>query len=303
VELIAFTRAVHMAATVLVAGTFAFEIFVVPHGARHVDSTAAIPLQVARSLRSMRVAGVLLALISWAAWLAITAIDMSGLPAMEALRVDVLQTVLADTTFGHVWIVRLVLLTLLAALLDFTLTGACVAGAALAGLAWTGHAVAADWRHLAVDALHLLGAGLWLGTLLPLAWVLGRARHASEGPWKDFAVACIRRYSVSGVVAVSVLALTGLMNAFWLVREPGNMTATSYGQLLSVKLVLVALMIALAVVNRLVIVPELGAGRPGDDGQPIQHLARNARAELVLGVLIVAIVGALGIMAPPGSVN
>ena len=48
-------------------------------------------------------------------------------------------------------------------------------------LAWAGHAVGTERSvrpfHLTADALHLLGAGLWLGALVPLLLVLGRILH------------------------------------------------------------------------------------------------------------------------------
>jgi len=50
----------------------------------------------------------------------------------------------------------------------------------LLSLGWVGHAVegqgATKLVHEINQMLHLLAAGLWLGGLLPLAWLLGLAR-------------------------------------------------------------------------------------------------------------------------------
>ena len=52
----------------------------------------------------------------------------------------------------------------------------------LASLAWAGHGGATPGRpgdlHLAADMLHLLAAGAWLGTLIPLALLLAETRRS-----------------------------------------------------------------------------------------------------------------------------
>ncbi len=103
---------------------------------------------------------------------------------------------LSHSQFGTVWLVRHALLLLLAALLllrenetsradrlALRVETVLLAGAGLAALAWAGHAAAVEGVGLPaalVDALHLLLAGAWLGTLPPLA-VLLRAAARPEG--------------------------------------------------------------------------------------------------------------------------
>ena len=54
----------------------------------------------------------------------------------------------------------------------------------LASLAWAGHGAAtpgaAGDLHLAADVLHLLAAGLWLGTLPPLVLLLAEVRRIRD---------------------------------------------------------------------------------------------------------------------------
>src|SRR5262245_64425799 len=109
---------------------------------------------------------------------------MSGLPPASALNLATVGTVLSETLFGRVWVLRFVIAAALAATLlsrrrALDSVGALLAGALLASLAWAGHAAGERGTdrlvHLSADAVHLLAAGAWLGALLPLAHVLAKA--------------------------------------------------------------------------------------------------------------------------------
>jgi putative copper resistance protein D len=69
---------------------------------------------------------------------------------------------------------------------------------------------------------------------------------------------------------------------------------SDYGALLLAKIALVASMLGFAAMNRWVLTPRLGAGDPS----AAIALRHNAIAEIVLGALVVALVGLLGITAP-----
>jgi len=90
-------------------------------------------------------------------------------------------------------------------------------------LAWAGHAVGTATSvqplHLAADAFHLLGAGPWLGALVPLPLVLARARITPAHRSHVLASEATRRFSRLGIFAVATLALTGLINAWLLVGD------------------------------------------------------------------------------------
>jgi copper transport protein len=93
-----------------------------------------------------------------------------------------------------------------------------------------------------VDVLHLLAVATWLGGLTALLIALYRA------PFIDSQA--VRRFSRTAFVSVCVLAATGLYQSW---RQVGSWSAlghTSYGQLLLVKVGLVAVIIALAFFSR-----------------------------------------------------
>jgi putative copper resistance protein D len=306
--LITLLRAFHIAATCVIGGTIAFDLLVLGRGPNALTGAAAE--QVRRWLGRLLAAAIVVALLSWCGWLAEVAIGMSGLPAAQALAVPVLRTVVTRTSFGQVWAIRLLLLLLLAAGLPalspqrrFGVRDAAmaVAGAGLvATLAACGHALASARAHLWVDAGHLIGAALWLGMLPPLLAALPRVTAGAAPGCLELAATALRRFSPPAMLAVAVLAVTGVANACWLVGSVSDLVTSGYGRLLLAKLALFAVMLLLALANRLRLMPWLDrAAASGDRLAAIRRLRRNVVAELLLGAAVLAFVGVLGVTAPP----
>jgi putative copper resistance protein D len=280
-ELTAALRFFHFSAAIALAGEFAFLLLVARPDALLARSRRAATLALAVLLAS----GVL--------WYFVQVAVMSGGEAFDATALS--------TLFGRVAIARLLLaLALGAALLAlrrsprktplFILCGA-LAAALLATLAATGHGAAEQGRertmHLAADALHLLAAGAWLGALPWLAFVLRKGADAA------LAARAVRRFSVLGIASVATLIVTGTANAWYTVGDFPSLFGTAYGELLCVKLVLFAAMLALAAANRLRWTPQLGALPVA-----LSRLRRNATAEIALGLAVLALVAALGVTVP-----
>src|SRR5207244_4425680 len=102
-----------------------------------------------------------------------------------------------------------------------------------------------------------------------------------------------RRFSTLGVLAVVTLVVTGLINAWFLVGSFPALIETSYGRLVSTKMVLFAIIVSIAAFNRLKLMPGLTAGGNRDDMSQaaLERLWRNVIAEVCLGAIILAIVG------------
>jgi len=179
-------------------------------------------------------------------------------------------------------------------------------GALLASLAGVGHSQieegVAGVIHLTSDAAHLLAAGAWLGGLLPLGYVLllhdrERGRSARRSGLNEI----LLRFSGMGYVAVATLIGSGLINGWFLIGNFSSLFATPYGQLLIVKLVLFAGMLALAVSNRFWIVSSLTKARADDPNGSTAWTARlrnHVLGEQFLGWMVLLIVSVLGTMRP-----
>ena len=248
---------------------------------------------------------------------------MSGTPLAVAFNRQTLDVVVRETLFGRVWLVRLGLSLLVSAALWLAwreprrlgsmlkIGGTLLAGAYAATLAWTGHATGdtgADHSiHLTSDAVHLLAAGAWVGALPALISLLKRAGGGVARP-EGFALAvsATRRFSTVGMVCVSALVVTGLVNAWYLVGSVPALLGTDYGWLLLCKLLLFALMVTLAAINRLRLTPQLATATPTSIGTPsrnaLARLRRNTLLEMAAGVAIVGIVAALGLTTPAAHV-
>jgi len=296
-------RAIHFAATALVTGSLVFRMGVAKPALR-LDQAAGKGLWT----QSLRIAWIALAvaLVSGVIWLLLQAVSMSGLPFGEAMTSQVLSTVVNQTQFGLVTEIRSALAIVLAACLAcdrFPLAGwlALAAGLGLtAAIAWTGHAGSTPGElgdlHLAADALHLVAAAAWIGGLVPLVLLLAAVRRHHAVASASLARDAAQRFSTLGIVSVATLMATGVVNSWILVGSVHALLVSEYGQLLTLKLVVFAAMLAFAAANRVWLTPQLVSS--GSEPEALRQLTRNSVVEIALGFAIFAIVGVLGTMHP-----
>jgi putative copper resistance protein D len=298
-------RSVHIAATVLAAGTVCFMVLVAERAA--IGRTAPTPAALA-ALRRRLTLLVLIALaaviLSGAAWLVLLASEIYGAPIVEVCLHGGVWQVATDTRFGQVASVRAALAILLGVLLPWPaarLAQLAVAAGLIALPALTGHAGAtpglAGRVHLASDMVHLLAAGAWLGGLPALAILLARARRSRGPAWRAFAKRATARFSPIGIVCVGTLLVSGTVNSWNLLAGPRDLVATDYGRLVLLKIALFAAMVAIAAVNRYHHTPRLPAPAA------MRALQRNSMAETGLGLCVLLFVGALGTMVPAEHVH
>ncbi|MFF2007800.1 copper resistance CopC/CopD family protein [Streptomyces sp. NPDC058195] len=93
-----------------------------------------------------------------------------------------------------------------------------------------------------VDVLHLLAVAAWLGGLVALLVALHRTPGLDD--------AAVRRFSSMAFGSVVVLVATGIYQSWRQVGTWSALTGTGYGQLLIAKVVLVAVMVAIAWTSR-----------------------------------------------------
>jgi putative copper resistance protein D len=319
-EFLVLTRAIHFGAVLWLFGEFVFFAVVVGPALRSLSEDASTDSRDPER-RLVCVAGccVAIGIASAIVWLLLEAASMSGTPLAVAFNRQTLDVVVRETLFGRIWLVRLGLSLLLSAALWFAwrqqprrqgpilkIGGTLLAGAYAATLAWTGHA-AADagvdhYLHLASDAVHLLAAGAWVGALPGLISLLKHAGDVARPQRFARAVSATRRFSTLGMVSVSALVVTGLVNAWYLVGSVPALLETDYGRLLLWKVLLFAMMLTLAAINRLHLTPQLATATPTLIGalsrNALARLRRNTLLEMAAGVAVVGIVAGLGLATP-----
>ncbi|HEY3763292.1 MAG TPA: CopD family protein [Verrucomicrobiae bacterium] len=303
-EYLILARAVHFAVCLLFFGLSAFDRLVAASIFRSGRIEAADYWQ--SRLRLFNLVLLPLILISGIGWFILVAINMSGQP----LQLSLLKTVWSQTQFGTIseirlfaWIAAMVVgiamfyfkswegLSKNIAWLQFLLGGLL-----LGSLAWVGHGQEDSRWHLGVDVLHLLMAGLWPTGLLPFAILLRRLRQAG-GP---IVVLFVRRFSALSLASVSLLALTGIINACYLVGSFSDLVEQPYGRWLLVKVSLFVIAVAIGAVNLFHLKPKLSATDSTTQTREmaVAQLQFNVQTELLLGIAIVIIVAVLGILPP-----
>jgi copper transport protein len=167
------------------------------------------------------------------------------------------------------------------------LTGLAMAGVGLS-LATSGHAATASPQWLTRPSLFLHGVGVafWVGALVPLAAMAWQRNEALPRALKGF--------SSLAVWVVGMLMLAGLVLAIVQLERLSALVETSYGIILSVKLLLVAGLLALAALNRFRLTP--AAVRDGRDTRPLVY---SILAECALVVGILAVVAGWRFTPPP----
>ncbi|MFG2261161.1 copper resistance CopC/CopD family protein [Streptomyces mirabilis] len=125
--------------------------------------------------------------------------------------------------------------------------GAVVAAGLAASWAMAEHASTGIQAALAmpVDVLHLLAVAVWLGGLSALLVALFRAPVETQ-----IDAAAVRRFSRLAFGSVTVLAATGIYQSWRQVGSWSALTGTWYGQLLLIKIGLVAVLVGIAWISR-----------------------------------------------------
>ena len=296
-------RLLHYAAMTTLAGVSFFPLYAYAF---------AEPKQLSGRRQAVLLAAGAVALLGGLLWFVFSVANMSGALADVADH-EVLWTVLNETTFGGVWMARMLLAVLIlgvTAVRSFwmgiagrDLVTAFLAAVLLASLAGTGHVqIEEGWTrivHIASDAAHLLAAGAWLGGLVPLGFILLDYSRQDREPIVDVD-RILLRFSSMGYVAVATLIVSGLVNSWFLVGSISNLLKTPYGQILLGKLTLFSAMLALAAANRFWLVPRMIQTRE-DSGGPagwLRRLRYHVFGEQFLGLMVLLAVSILGTMRP-----
>ena len=302
-EALVVSRLIQFAAAIVVFGCGAFRLY-----GLGID-TATITASALAAFDSwfwrVTTVGAIAALLSALCVMFATTANMAG-SAAAALDPDTIGKVLFGTAFGRVWCWHLLFAALtigvcLATNLRWRMPAILVlALLLLLSLGWVGHAVegqgATKLVHEINQMLHLLAAGLWLGGLLPLAWLLGRARSQSGTAWISVARDVVPRFSQMGYAAVGLLAMTGALNTLLLVGSTHALVGTPYGRLLALKILLFLAMVTVALFNRFRLLPRLR--REPQPSAIIAALTHSVLFEQGLGLAILAVVSVLGTWPP-----
>jgi putative copper export protein len=147
-----------------------------------------------------------------------------------------------------------------------------------------------------VNAVHILAASTWLGTLLVLLLIgiRGVIRSATAGQQRAELIAdLVNSFSPIALGASALVALTGLTTAWMHLKRLSALWTSSYGIALMIKLVLVLIVVTLGAWNWRRVRPTLG-----DEGS--EHtIRRSARLELTFAALVLIATSVLVTLPSP----
>ncbi|MEY2445678.1 MAG: copper transport protein [Ilumatobacteraceae bacterium] len=149
------------------------------------------------------------------------------------------------------------------------------------GHANTQHPVAL-W--IGVEALHLTALASWIGGLLMFAF--GTTTWLTDPAGERI----VRRFSVTAMVAVPVIIVTGVSQTLKLAGSLDDLTSTSWGRTLLVKVAVVTVLVALGGVSQWLL---------RHDGP--SALRRNVLVEALIGIGVIGLAAALVALPPQAA--
>ncbi|WP_426615906.1 copper resistance CopC/CopD family protein [Bradyrhizobium sp. McL0616] len=221
-------------------------------------------------------------------------LDLLGLP-LAALVTAAPWTIAFATSAGPALLVAIAAMLLALMALSGAWYARALAAIAFAGvgmaLAMTGHAATAPPEVLTRPAIfiHGLGVAFWIGALAPLTALVSKPTVAT--------LPLLNRFSRIAMPVVAALALTGLTLAIIQLEKLSMLVETSYGLILSIKLVLVLVLLALAALNRFRLTPALAS-----DLKAASALKRSILLECGAVLGIFAIVAGWRFTPPPRTI-
>jgi copper transport protein len=238
----------------------------------------------------------------------------------DVLRSGLWSVTLRGTQFGDMLLVRIGLLILVAAIqagvhyasgrqpafvTPLYVANTFFAALLLGTMSASSHAAGSTlWPipSVAVDWMHLLATGAWIGGLIALAALLPAAlAPLNAGERQAALLAVLRRFSATGAAAVALLIVTGLYSALIHLRQPSDLPSTGYGQTLLFKAFLILPLLVIGLYHHV----SVTKGRLSALAtrvrfpQRILNLAASVRAESLFGVGVVLVAAVLTATPPP----
>ncbi|WP_316175430.1 MULTISPECIES: copper resistance D family protein [unclassified Bradyrhizobium] len=145
------------------------------------------------------------------------------------------------------------------------------------------------WPLMLADALHMLGAGVWIGGLPYFLMALNGCKAAGDERLIG------RRYSLMSMAAVAAIVVGGTVMAIAYLGSFEAIYGTAYGVMTSAKVAMLLMLLALGAGNFLA-VERL---RRRDPEAPLLRLKRFVEVELGVGLTVLMTAGSLTSL-PPG---
>ncbi|MEQ1560086.1 MAG: CopD family protein [Methyloglobulus sp.] len=149
---------------------------------------------------------------------------------------------------------------------------------------------------MSLTVLHQVAAAIWIGSVFQLVnlWLLRYRRKVADTLWPQL----LNKFSPYGIVAVSAILLSGLPIALKYIDTWNGLIGTGYGNLLTVKVILLGLALGYAWLNRSAV---LSYGTSGNGYALTKRVPYYIEAETF--VLVTLLFTAASLASQPPSVD
>jgi len=259
------TRWLNFLALVVMVGAVAFQ-FGVLERARQRLSDEALCLRIDDVVRSLAGAAAVAAIVSNLLRLWLQSGSVHGPERM--FEPQLLSALIFKGGWGKAWLAQTVAAAgyLIATLIktedrtESWLSAAAFAVIAASTPAFSGHAAAVEQMAIVPvldDAIHVIAASAWLGTLTLLLFAALPAAVQSENGFAKAAV-LVNTFSPLALTMAGITVFTGGLNAFVHLGSISEFWTTTYGRVLAIKIAVVAITATLGAYNWRVVKPRLG---------------------------------------------
>lgn len=167
-----------------------------------------------------------------------------------------------------------------------------------ASVAMSGHAAAGSTTPMVLHALHVLGAGGWVGGLAAIMLVAVPTVLRSGDPNRNGQIAgLVRAFSPAALGFAALLAVTGTIAAWRNLGSVAGLVGSPYGHLLLTKLALMAVAAGTGAFNWKWVLPSLGSDAA------TTRLRRSAIVELAAALLVLVVTAVLVATPMPSEMH
>lgn len=237
-------------------------------------------------------------------WMLFSSADMA-----DSWSLTELWTAMSQTSFGHLWCIRILLLLVLFFIsrIMFRNRSLALVFSTLILLipifsSFTGHAASQEKSYIfrvSVDWLHILAVSVWSGGLLSLyGWL--SVRLASEQNELGASYKVVQRFSHFAMVSTAIIFGTGVVMAYLNGFSIFHPLANAYGKLLFAKILVFFVALGTAGINQFI---HLKKWDSKNENQFVVNIRREVRFEIMMVLIIVLLTGYLTRTALPMEMN
>lgn len=299
-----------LAGIVFISASLALKIFITaPSGADDVIRSGSNISLGRASLRTTFLVSVI-TLISGIAHAILHCSMITEIPLKDVF--PILPAFLLNTRYGFYLLMRTVLvlaitLTCLSAVRKdnrwILFTCLVLSFSVLVSIAMSGHQGTGGYLNIPffMDIIHIVAVSLWIGGLFFVRYCHSFLSGKSDASHWHIFLGVMNRFSRIAMVSVFTIITTGIIMYLSHSQGLSTLVSSTYGLVLSTKLIFVAILLVLGGINRFSLLPKLNEAADKDPSSMVslkEQLQTSITTEVFFGLLVLLLTGILTHLSP-----